>query len=376
MQLKVFYLWDFGVTAQKDHGFGHTLIWDIPLLSGYEFEFVPNVSQDPGTHHWQGLQNPHLYQQVLDFKPDAVIYMVSYNYWSSYQFLCQWKTNAISRQIPLFFRGDSHRLHQINQGISKIKDLIKAYLISLIFSQFNGFFYVGKANYNYFISHGVTPDKLFYTPHSINNELFSNALSDARQKAAIWREELAITQEQKIILFVGKLESTKNPFLLLKSFKLAKLQNVSLLFVGAGQLEAQLKNYVQQDKYLAKSVYFAPFQNQSQMPRSYAIADLLVLPSSGETWGLVVNEAMCMELPVIVSSHVGCAQDLVIPNYTGLVFQSGNVHDLADKLQMAFRDHLILKQWGKNAADYIKNYSYANILAGIEQGIASYMNQN
>ena len=177
---------------------------------------------------------------------------------------------------------------------------------------------------------------------------------------------------------MGKLEAKKNPLLLLEAFKLVQLQGVSLLFVGSGHLEAQLKNYVEDDAYLAQSVYFASFQNQSQMPRSYAIADLLVLPSfgHGETWGLAVNEAMCMAVPAIVSSHVGCGQDLVIHEHTGLIFKSGDVHDLADKLRQAFTDGSKLKQWGENAANHIRNYSYANVLDGINQGIKQYMNSN
>ncbi len=370
-QLKVFYLWDFGVTVQKDHGFGHNLIWDIPLLSGYEFEFVPNISSDAGTHHWQGLHNPKLYDQVLSFNPDVVILMVSYNYLTSYQFLYQWKINRKSKQIPIFFRGDSHRLYQIDQGMAKIKSGVKKYLISLIFKQFNGFFYVGKANYNYFKFHGVNSHKLFFTPHSVNNDYFTSTLTMAKEAAINWREDLGIPQGKKIILFVGKLEPKKNPFLLLKAFKQAQLQDVSLLFVGAGSLEIQLKSYVQEDQYLSKLVYFVPFQNQSQMPRSYAVADLLVLPSfgHGETWGLAVNEAMCMGVPAIVSSHVGCAQDLIIPDYTGLVFQSGDVEDLAAQLRKAFSNPMQLKQWGSNATNHIKNYTYSNILTGIDEAL-------
>jgi len=379
-QIRIFYLWDFGVTARKDHGFGHTLIWDIPLLSGYEFEFIPNISQDPGTHHWRGLDNPQLYQQVCNFKPNAVICMVSYNYLTSYRFLYQWKSNQKSRQIPLFFRGDSHRLYQANQDMTKtkIKELIKNYfknhLISLIFKQFSGFLYVGKANYNYFQSYGVNPKKLFFTPHSVNNDYFISALTTMKEQAIVWRKELGINPEQKVVLFVGKLEPTKNPLLLLEAFKLAKLQGVSLLFVGSGNLESRLKKSVKDDTYLAQSVHFASFQNQSQMPRSYATADLLVLPSFGETWGLAVNEAMCMAVPAIVSSHVGCGQDLVIHEHTGLIFKSGDVHDLADKLRQAFADHSKLKQWGENAANHIRNYSYANVLAGIDEGMKQYMN--
>ena len=59
--LKVFYLWNFGVTNKKDTEFKQSFQWDIPLLDGYEYEFVPNVSSNPGTHHFF----PAIYQVPL-----------------------------------------------------------------------------------------------------------------------------------------------------------------------------------------------------------------------------------------------------------------------------------------------------------------------
>ena len=101
--IKVFYLWDFGVTEQIDAGFQQSLQWDIPLLNGYDYEFVPNVSTKPGTNHFWGLNNPSLATRVAAFEPDALLLM-NYNYASLYRFLWQWKTH----QAPLMFRGDSH----------------------------------------------------------------------------------------------------------------------------------------------------------------------------------------------------------------------------------------------------------------------------
>src|SRR5690242_4573930 len=60
IELKVFYLWDFGVAEHRDHEFGHAIQWDIPLLDGYDYEFVPNLSRRPGLDHFFGLWNPAL----------------------------------------------------------------------------------------------------------------------------------------------------------------------------------------------------------------------------------------------------------------------------------------------------------------------------
>ena len=98
---------------------------------------------------------------------------------------------------------------------------------------------------------------------------------------------------------------------------------------------------------------------------------LLVLPSQNETWGLVVNEAMNLSCPVLVSDHVGCWPDLVIPDYTGWVFPTGNVKALHDYLLKAIENPIKLRQMGINASDHILNFSFESITDGLLNAIHS-----
>jgi len=354
LEIKVFYLWDFGVTEQIDAGFKQPLQWDIPLLNGYNYEFVPNVSSNPGTNHFWGLQNPTLMQQVKQYAPNAVLLMC-YNYASLQRLIWSWNIS----KIPLLFRGDSHRLIAANS----IQVAIKRLLVSQIFRRFAACLYVGKANYDYFRYHNVPEDRLFFTPHAIDNDRFFSQAKNANQQAQIWKQELGIPTTDRVILFAGKFESKKRPLDLLEAFLKANLEGVSLLFVGAGSLESELKAAAARYAH----IYIAPFQNQTLMPRTYAIADLVVLPSygSGETWGLAINEAMCISRPVIVSSHVGCAQNLVESNVNGLVFPAGDVTALANCLQTAFADRSQLAIWGKASHNRIQQYSYTQTTEGL-----------
>lgn len=361
IEIKVFYLWDFGIKKTVDVDFQQAIQWDIPLLDGYDYEFVPNISQNPGTHNFWGFQNPSLVSQVKVYKPDAVLLMV-YNYASIYRFLAIWN----SRQTPLLFRGDSHRLIPARG----IKAWARRQFITQIYRRFAACLYVGKANYEYFRYHAVAENNLFFSPHCIENERFISQAENAKLQAKAWKQELGIPQDHAVIAFVGKFETKKRPLDLLNAFLQAKLTNVSLLFVGAGKLEQNLKQQAEENS----NIYFAPFQNQSWMPRTYAIADLLVLPSygEGETWGLVVNEAMCLGRPVIVSSHVGCAQDLVNPYSNGLIFEAGNVSALAESLCEAFQDRQRLKSWGEQSSKIISNYSYTQATQGLIQALKSF----
>ncbi|MFM7885547.1 MAG: glycosyltransferase family 4 protein [Pseudanabaena sp.] len=208
-------------------------------------------------------------------------------------------------------------------------------------------------------------NKLFFTPHAIDNRRFSSLNDEYIQEANIWKQELGISEEDIIILFAGKFETVKQPINLIKAFINAELINVSLLVVGSGHLEKEMRDL---SKYNRK-IYFAPFQNQSLMPRTYAISDLFILPSYSETWGLAINEAMCMGKPVIVSNHVGCAADLVKPWENGLIFEAGNVDALTDCLREAMSDRDRLKQWGKESKKIIANYTYDRVIAGLKQAL-------
>jgi glycosyltransferase involved in cell wall biosynthesis len=116
---------------------------------------------------------------------------------------------------------------------------------------------------------------------------------------------------------------------------------VKLLIAGSGDLTEMLK---EQAESLGVVVQFTGFLNQSEMWKAYLPADAFVLPStSAETWGLVTNEAMLFGLPVIVSSQVGCAEDLVIEGKTGLTF-NGGAEELADAMIKLYAN----RKWAAN----------------------------
>jgi glycosyltransferase involved in cell wall biosynthesis len=107
------------------------------------------------------------------------------------------------------------------------------------------------------------------------------------------------------------------------------------------------------------------------MPRTYAVADLVVLPSygSGETWGLAINEAMCMSRAVIASTHVGCTHDLIQPYRNGLVFPAGDVSALTVCLKEAFSDRERLKIWGEESRKIVTHYSYTQTTQGLREAL-------
>ncbi len=405
--VKVFYLWDFGVKEARDRTFGSTFKWDIPLLDGYASEFVSNRSNDPGTHHFRGLDNPGAPQAVADWKPDVML-LFGYAYATQLRLIF---SRRLAKTI-FYFRGDSHELCPVRGWKTKISRGLRR----LLFRRFAGFFAVGEANAGYFRAGGVAASKIHRVPHCVDNARFQATATQAEIDAIEWKRKLGIPARAPVVLFAGKFEDKKRPLDLLDAFSSLKavaggtespcsvdsslaarevteslkgekqsaedlggaplkpqpqphtprpiphtggqpLQAV-LLFVGSGPLEPELRKRAGAD--LGQSVFFAPFQNQTAMPMVYATGDLLVLPSygRGETWGLAVNEAMNMGRPAIISSHVGCGPDLILPAKTGWIFKAGDQDELKSVLAEALSDAVRLKAMGHQARDHIANYSY------------------
>lgn len=368
LEIRVFYLWDFGVTAQMDRGFGHALQWDIPLLDGYAAEFVPNRSHDPGTHHFRGLDNPELAPRLADWMPDAIL-LFGYASWSHLRVILSRRLAG----IPLLFRGDSHDLGRPHG----LQTFLGRQVRRLLFRRFAAFLAVGKANAAYFRNSGVPERCIHVVPHCVDNDRFQSAASQAAREALAWQSDLGIPEGARVVLFAGKLEPQKRPLDLLAAFSQARTAlgptdgpGPVLLFVGSGEQEPELRRRAGAEA--GRTVFFAPFQNQSQMPKVYATGDLLVLPSLSETWGLAVNEAMNLGRPVIVSSTVGCGPDLIQPGRTGWTHEAANVPDLARVLGKAFAlDGSTLRHMGSLALAAVSEYSYASATAGLCAALAA-----
>lgn len=103
------------------------------------------------------------------------------------------------------------------------------------------------------------------------------------------------------------------------------------LMVGDGPLRAACEEMV---KLKNLPISFTGFLNQSRIAEAYVAADALILPSTAETWGLVVNEAMACGRPCFVSDEVGCGPDMIKANKTGVSFQMGNVSELSDAITL------------------------------------------
>lgn len=339
LTLKVFFTWHSAEAAVHDHGFGRRVAWDIPLIEGYEFELVPNIAVDPGTHHFLGLRNPALVGRVRAWSPD-VVHITGWAWHSNFAALRAFAKHG----IPTLFRGDSHLLDAASKGP---RWWIKRAVLRHIFTWPTAFLVAGGANRAYYEAFGVSADRLFPCPHSIDVGRFAEPADEFEQRAAEWRQQLGIDSNSCVLLFAGKLERKKRPIELMRAVQELADRDCVLVLVGNGELEEQVKSIAAADPGRFRVL---PFQNQSRMPIVYRLGDLFVLPSSyGETWGLGVNEAMASGRAVLVSDRVGCATD-VVNSSCGRVFAVEDPDALVRALTEMTSDKRKLMQMGFTAA--------------------------
>jgi glycosyltransferase involved in cell wall biosynthesis len=355
VDVRVFYTWgEKGVGEKFDPGFGKVVKWDLPLLDGYNYEFLENISPDPGSHHFKGVVNPNIIDRIQAFNPDAIL-VYGWSYSAHLKVLRYFKGKT-----PIWFRGDSNLIDQQ----SGWKKLLRGVFLKWVYSKIDKAFYVGSANKEYYKAFGLNDKQMVFAPHAIDNSRFETNRVDEATKL---RMDHGIREEDILVLFAGKLEPKKNPELLLNAFSELALKGVHLLFVGNGELENKLKASASaKGPEISSKIHFMNFQNQQMMPIIYQSCDLFCLPSKGpgETWGLAVNEAMASGKAVLVSDKVGCSRDLVKEN--GAVFKSDDLAELKLKLQELCSDKENLIQKGRKSQSLIKDWSFKQQVVALE----------
>ncbi len=356
IHIKVFYTWgQIENTAKFDPGFGKEISWDIPLLEGYEYTFVTNTSKDPGSHHFNGIINPSLVDDIESWNADAIL-IFGWSFKSHLKVLRYFKGKKTN-----IFRGDSNLLDESTNFSPK--KLLRKIFLKWVYSYVDSALFVGSLNKAYYLKYGLNEKQLSFAPHAVDNNRFGKEV-EVNEKISYFNNN-----DATVFLFTGKFEPKKDPLLLLKCFISMNNTKTRLLFVGNGILENELKEIVSLQSFaLQERIQFLPFQNQIVMPAIYRIADVVVLPSQGpsETWGLSINEAMASSRAVLVSDKCGCAIDLVKDDFNGFIFKHNNKDDLMEKMKNLSSNKNRLSVMGNNSLRIINDWNYDNICTPIE----------
>jgi glycosyltransferase involved in cell wall biosynthesis len=344
--------------AQQGVGFGQAFAWDTPLHDGYRSQVVrpARAGDDVGSARLFGVDVPEIGAAIAQTRPDVVLL-------TGWHSATQLRALVWCRRagVPLLYRGDS----TLDSAPVGLRHAAWAAKTRLMLGAFAAYLSVGVRARAYLERFGRPTSPIIDSPHAVDNQLFAQGaqphqVGAARQEA---RAALGAGDEELLLLYVGKLEQKKRVQDLIEAA--ARLPGaVRVAIVGAGAEEASLRALAAERRV---AVTFAGFWNQSALPRAYAAADCLVLPSDGrETWGLVVNEALATGLPCVVSDQVGCAPDL-IDDQVGGVHPCGQPEALAGVLRRVRARLADGHDYGAACRSRVERYSLAAAADGVRE---------
>ncbi len=368
IDLTVLFGSDFSVRGYKDEGFGVEVAWDTPLTEGYRHEFL-TAFRDTGTVSATSPVSRGLYRRLGGFGAEPAFDALWVHGYASVNALAG-IVCANLLGIPVLLRAESWLGDRERSGPKlALKHLFFHDLASLI----DAVLPIGSVNARYWTHYfgGRVPQ--FPMPYAVNNDWFTEKAGQARTEVASLRDRLQLAPGRPVVLFASKLQTRKHCDHLVEAFDrlLADRPAVTpyLVIVGDGEERQRLEAQVQA-LGLAADTRFVGFQNQSALPRFFALASVFVLPSRHEPWGLIVNEAMASGCPVIASTDVGCHVDLITPGMEGYVFPTGDIAALTEALQAVFATPDAAAAMGRAAARRMQSWSFEQDLQGLRGALA------
>ena len=362
IDLHVWYCHRASSKEQAAAGFGVEFDWDIPLLEGYSHDFLRNVARNPTVNSFSGLDTPGLRQIIRAAGYDAVL-INGWHYKSAWQAMrACWKTGT-----PVMVRSDSH----LRTERSVLRRALKWPFYKWFIGKLDACLPVGTWSRDYFVYYGASESRVFVVPHVVDGDRLNSQAEAMRLQRDLLRSNWGLKPDSIVFLFVGKFIDRKRPFDFLKSLEIAKKTDTRIagLMVGDGPLKNACEQFAQEH---ALPVSFTGFLNQSAIAQAFITADALVLPSDGgETWGLVVNEAITFGLPCFVSDRVGSGPDIIENNKTGAVFPLGNTMKLASLLISFASDETLRKEMKLNAVMMSRKYSVQSAVQGTLRALES-----
>ncbi len=356
LEITALYCSDSSVRGTVDPGFGRPVAWDVDLLAGYDVKWLGERAKTRTPGGFWSLVCPEVWAAIRDGRFDAV-WLHGYAY-ASYVLAF---TAAKWHGIPVLVRTETH----LGLTRNSLRRWIRDTVLSFAYRFVDAFLAIGTANREYYRSLGVPESKIFDVPYTVDNDRFIAAASISDVERAEIRCRFGLPMDAPIVIFASKFMPRKHPEDVVRAMRIVQENGVhaSLLMVGTGEMEQTLRELC--TSLGLKDFAFAGFVNQAELPRVLAASDVFVLPSENEPWGLIVNEAMCAGLPVVVGEQVGCVRDLVEDSVNGTSVAAGDVPDLANALERLLTDGELRTQMGSLSRTKIRQWGYTRCRDGL-----------
>jgi glycosyltransferase involved in cell wall biosynthesis len=359
IDLTVLYCSSFGATTYRDEDMKTSLAWDVELLQGYRYRFLPNFSRDLNGG-WLRHINPTLPFELVRGRYDMVLFMLG---WGSVTSLLGIVTCRAAR-IPFFLYGDS----SFPPTEDDWRRRLRAGFLRALFGATTGFMTSGKLNADYYAHYGADRRRFFLLPWAVDNDRFTEASRlDPASRAAL-RERLGIARDAVVFVFSAKLVERKDPMTLLQAYaRMQHCDRAAVLYLGDGELRPALETEAR--AHHLGGIVFAGFINQSELPKYYGAGDVFVLPSTYEPRGAVINEAMAAGLPVVVTDRCGSIGDIVLENDNAFIYPAGDAAALSAILDELTDDDALRARMARRSGEIIGNWSFARGVEGVKEAL-------
>lgn len=354
LDVKLFYFSDQNLHGSIDPGFGVPVTWDIPLLHGYESEFMRRG--DLSSRHKMGVRNP---VSLLRAEGTTDVLLVGYAHPFERQLLMA--ARRIGARVVM--RGE---FSDLGESRTPLKSLARELYLRWFYEQVDAFGCIGHDARAHLRARDVPEDKLFSSPYCIDNELFEQQRERFSRSES--RAQLGIGDGEFALIFTGKLIPRKDPMFILDAIARSGVQErIALIVVGDG---SERERFLTRGReLLGNRLHFQGFVNQSLLGQYYAAADAFVLPSRVETWGMVANEAMLFGLPVLLSDQVGSSRDLVLPGRTGFSYEGGRADQLGAHIRWLVEHPAATRAMGDAAREHVARYNAEVATQGLLQAM-------
>ncbi len=313
--------------------------WNSSINNNYKNEVLGGITL-PFSNELYYHINPSIIYKLLKEKFDIIIIGGSTDFTMQVAFLISKLTKT---PIILWSEGFEGTKSFLGKFISPITNFLIKRADAVIVP--------GTKAFDYHIKLGAHPNKIFIAPNTVDNKFFIKNYKLCKKKKEILKKEMGL-EGKKIILFVGQLVERKGVKYLLKAYKILKdnFNDLSLIIVGSGPIRNNLTEICKNEDI--EDVEFTGWLSEDKL-LYFSIADVFVLPSLQDLCPLVLNEAMCCELPIVTTNMVGCAIDMVIPGENGFIVKIKDPNQLYISIKKILtNDHTNM---GKMSLNIIKN---------------------
>lgn len=319
----------------------------------FQYEVLSNILlQRKGSTPY--FLNPTILFRLMAHSPDIIICS---GYYQPSSFLTLLYAKLFKKYIILWFESNRHE----ERPNSFARESYKRWFIR----NCSAYIVPGKASFEYLIALGAKSEMIQIAPNAVDNGYFSKMADEYRESKEIFKQTKRYPK--KLILYVGLLIERKGISDLLKAFKVfsQELPEIGLLLIGNGEKKEQYKDFCKTNNI--KNVFFEGFIHQEELPKYYAASDIFVFPVHSDPWGLVLNEAMACQLPVISSNAAGAAYDLIKNGENGYIYEKGNIKELVETVKKVLNSGCI--SMGAKSYETIQNFSSQKCALGFLEAI-------